>query len=185
MTSPVSALVLPKDGLTTMLFNTLRIAGIHMVEQVEAMGDNELLRLPNLGSVSLRRLRNAVHVLRERSARLPADLSLLGCCFAVWNKDGDRIEYQGIIRGRPDPAYLLVQFFGWFDGDPTELTLIPIERFLWGKWRQPGGILIFENDEHLRFFIEHKQPRERSTTKVQNTEQNSQNTPPAADAGKV
>ena len=41
---------------------------------------------------------------------------------------------------------------GWY---PSDLTILPIEAMIMKPYREPGSMILFEDDEHLRFWVEH------------------------------
>jgi|SRR5271165_3191312 len=88
-------------------------------------------------------------------------LDLVGCCFAIWG-EGGQIDYQSYIRSRPEPGLYLVQFFDWFIGEPSTMTIMPIEKMLRAPFKEPGSMILFEDNKRLQFWMEHRyrEPRE-------------------------
>jgi hypothetical protein len=93
-------------------------------------------------------------VVQKHSAKPKLEpLGMVGRCFIFW---GERTwQYQGVIRGEPSPGQYLCQFFECLMGEPSTLTIIPLERFAEKPWREPGSAILFETDEHMRFWQEH------------------------------
>jgi hypothetical protein len=84
-------------------------------------------------------------------------LGLIGRCFIQWGDDG-HWNFQGVIRGQPTPETVLIQYFEVLMGHPTTLTVIPLADLFSRAWREPGSYILFEDDEQLRFWIEHRAP---------------------------
>jgi hypothetical protein len=78
---------------------------------------------------------------------------MVGRCFVIWGEK--EWEMQGIIRGEPAPGLYLCQFFECLMGQSSTMAIFTLERFMERPWREPGSIILFENDEHLRFWTEH------------------------------
>jgi hypothetical protein len=79
---------------------------------------------------------------------------LVGCSFVI-RGEGRLINYQGEIRGNPAPGLYLVQFFEAMMGQPNTLTIMPIEAMIdKPPYRPPGSVMLFEDDKHLRFWME-------------------------------
>jgi hypothetical protein len=90
----------------------------------------------------------------------PEPLSMIGRCFIIWGEDQEW-NFQGIIRGEPMPGVYLCQFFDALIGAPSDLTIIPLDQMTIRPWAEPGSFKLFEDDEQLRFWIEHRSPKGR------------------------
>lgn len=87
----------------------------------------------------------------------PEALGMAGRCFIFW---GDKTwQRQGIIRGEPTPGMYLCQFFECLMGEPSTMTIIPLERFVERPWGEPGSAILFEGTEHMCFWIDHRAPK--------------------------
>ena len=94
----------------------------------------------------------------EQKSSKPSEMPLIGRCFIIWGEDGF-VQYQGIVRGEPVPGIFLVQFFEWIMGQLGNLTLIPISQMMDREYREPGGFVFFEDDEHLRNWMQYNAPK--------------------------
>lgn len=83
---------------------------------------------------------------------------LVGRCFVICGKDG-YWNYQGHVRGSPEPGVYLCQYFSCFDGSPTEMFLCRVEDMVGKKWGEEGAFKFFHDDEHLRDWIDHRAPK--------------------------
>lgn len=52
--------------------------------------------------------------------------TLIGQYFHSINEKG-KIEWQGVVIGRPEPCWYLVQLFEWLMGEPNVRRLVNIE----------------------------------------------------------
>lgn len=64
--SDMDAIPLHQLDAPTRAWNSLRLEGVKTVGEVRKLTDNELLRFPNFGRVSLKAIRNAIEELREK-----------------------------------------------------------------------------------------------------------------------
>jgi hypothetical protein len=94
---------------------------------------------------------------------------LIGKCF-VWfgyetvpPEETRKVTYQGVIKGRIHEKLYLVQFFNWIAGEPTNLVIVELKKMIYnmkgsqglkGDKYRPGDWLFFDDDEHLRFWLE-------------------------------
>ena len=85
-------------------------------------------------------------------------MDLVNRCFIQWGDDG-HWNLQGVIRGRPTPDRVLVQYFEALMGEPSTMAILPLAEMTGYEWRKPGSYILFEDDEWLRFWIEHKAPK--------------------------
>jgi hypothetical protein len=82
------------------------------------------------------------------------DLSLIGRCFVIWGDDMKVPDFQGIVRGRPEPGYYLVQYFEALMGTPSTFAIFSIAEMKHG--RLAGCFEFFEDDQHLREWSENR-----------------------------
>jgi hypothetical protein len=76
---------------------------------------------------------------------------LVGRCFHVPRSRHDgvfEVQNQGVVRAKVQEDIYLVQFFDFIMSEPTNLKLFKIEQML--AWQ------FYENDEHMRFWHEHR-----------------------------
>jgi hypothetical protein len=81
----------------------------------------------------------------SRRMERPDDL-LAGRCFFIVDEHGDW-QYQGVIWGRVEPGFYLIQYFECFMGQPNDMKVVPLSEIM--QWR------LEEDDEMLRFQTEH------------------------------
>jgi hypothetical protein len=55
--------------------------------------------------------------------------NLVGKYFHSANEN-NKIEWQGVVIGEPQPGWYLVQLFEWASGEPTVQRLVPIEKMI-------------------------------------------------------
>jgi hypothetical protein len=65
---------------------------------------------------------------------MKADMSekpekLVGKYFHSANET-NKIEWQGVVIGEPQPGWYLVQLFEWASGEPSVQRLVPIEKMV-------------------------------------------------------
>ena len=75
-----------------------------------------------------------------------SDDLLAGRCFMEIAEDG-AIETSGLIWGRVEPGYYLIQYFEAFMGEPSMLKVVDLQTIM--RWR------LEEDDEALRFACEY------------------------------
>jgi hypothetical protein len=92
---------------------------------------------------------------KPNGTRSHPPLDLCGCCFIVWG-EGKEVQYEGWIRSRPEPGLYLVQYFEAFMGSPSTMAIMPVEKMIERPWAEPGSMLLFTDDEHLRFWMEYR-----------------------------
>ena len=61
--------------------------------------------------------------------------------------ENEKIGWQGVIVGNPEPGWYLVQLFGWLDGSPNVQRLIKLESMR--EW------LFYDDFEMMEFSIEY------------------------------
>ena len=61
--------------------------------------------------------------------------------------ENEKIGWQGVIVGNPEPGWYLVQLFGWLDGSPNVQRLIKFESMR--EW------LFYDDFEMMEFSIEY------------------------------
>jgi hypothetical protein len=87
---------------------------------------------------------------------------LRGRCFILKNDDGTT-KYQGIVHCIVSSAQgdlVLVQYFEALMGEPNTMALVPLADMV--EHQQSKGYVFFEDDEHMRFYMEHYQgPRDK------------------------
>jgi hypothetical protein len=93
----------------------------------------------------------------KSTAAAPKPLGLIGRCFIQWGNDG-HWNFQGVIRGQPTSETVLIQYFDAFMGHPSTLSVIPLAGLFSRPWREPGSYILFDDDEHMRFWIERQAP---------------------------
>jgi hypothetical protein len=71
--------------------------------------------------------------------------SLLGRYFHSIEKE--RLSWQGIIVGNPEPGWYLVQLFSWLDGSPNVQLLVKFESM--HDW------LFYDDSEMMQFSCNH------------------------------
>ena len=71
--------------------------------------------------------------------------SLLGRYFH--GVENEKIGWQGVIVGNPEPGWYLVQLFSWLDGSPNVQRLIQFESMR--EW------LFYDDFETMEFSMEH------------------------------
>ena len=77
---------------------------------------------------------------------------LVGKCFVIFGKDRC-FSKQGHVKAYLGEGYFLVQFFEALMGDPSTLAVFHIEQMGY-RDREPGSWELFEDDAHLREWVE-------------------------------
>ena len=67
---------------------------------------------------------------------------LVGKYFHSTNET-DKIEWQGLVIGEPQPGWYLVQLFEWNSGEPTVQRIAPIDKMI--------GWLFYPDAEAMTF----------------------------------
>jgi len=67
---------------------------------------------------------------------------LVGKYFHSTNET-DKIEWQGLVIGEPQPGWYLVQLFEWNSGEPTMQRIAPIDKMI--------GWLFYPDAEAMTF----------------------------------
>lgn len=88
----------------------------------------------------------------------PASTGLVGRCFVVFREE-KKIAWQGFVVAKLDDKNFLVQLFHAFDGSPNVMLVVSIDDLsLKGaspsNARAPGAWEFFENDDHLRHWMQ-------------------------------
>jgi hypothetical protein len=80
---------------------------------------------------------------------------MIGKCFVIWGEDGV-VQYQGAVKEELPGGYYLTQFFDFIMGEPNTWAVFHIDKFAVQplKHREPGDFTFFDDDEHLRDWID-------------------------------
>ena len=84
---------------------------------------------------------------------------LVGRCFVHFDEHkAGLVQHQGIVRAKITETVYLVQYFDWIVGEPSTLQLLPLDQMTGdaNRHRGAGDFEFFEDDEHLRFWMEHR-----------------------------
>lgn len=82
---------------------------------------------------------------------------LAGKCFVIFDDRGNPVR-QGVIRTKISEQVYLIQYFEWFTGSPNTMALVTLESMLClpDQEYSEGKYMFFEDDEHMRSWIESK-----------------------------
>jgi hypothetical protein len=105
-------------------------------------------------------MKTAGDMSKPTGASKPKDSQVFGLvdrCFVFFDRDG-HVGRQGVVRAKVTETVYLIQYFDWIMGEPSTLELVSLDRMVGdGKnLRSAGSYEFFENDEHLRFWMEHR-----------------------------
>jgi len=82
--------------------------------------------------------------------------SIIGICFIGIADDG-KLGYQGLIYAHVHASIYMVQYFDAFMGEPNTLEPVDLAELAGSPTacaKEPGKVLFFEDDEHMRFYLE-------------------------------
>lgn len=58
----------------------------------------------------------------------------------------DAFSIRGLFDRDPEPGLYLVQFFDWIIGEPSTMTIMPVETMRWRPFKDPGSVILFKDD---------------------------------------
>jgi hypothetical protein len=82
--------------------------------------------------------------------------SVIGMCFICLNDDG-KLDHQGYVCAHVHGSIYMVQYFDALMGEPNTLEPVDFEALAGkptGCRKTPNAIIFFEDDEHMRFYLE-------------------------------
>ena len=60
----------------------------------------------------------------------------------------NKIEWQGVVIGEPQPGWYLVQLFDWTSEEPTVQRLVPIEKMIGWLFYPDAEAMTFGSKRH-------------------------------------
>ena len=57
--------------------------------------------------------------------------------------ENNKIEWQGVVIGEPQPGWYLVQLFEWSSGEPTVQRVVPIEKMIGWSFYPDANAMTF------------------------------------------
>jgi hypothetical protein len=98
--------------------------------------------------------------MKKPTKQQSAPQGLVGRFFHIFGDEGD-VRYQGKVIAQVDPTRYLVQFYDFIMGEPSTLHVFDIDAITAANilnHREPGAWQFYEDDEHWRFWYQHRAP---------------------------